>query len=82
MLACLLAFLAAARSGTPMVPVTLIGTRSLLRDGQWRPRRTELKVLIGEPVLTAGNDWQAALQLRDAARRHILTRLEEPDAAA
>ena len=76
------AFLAAARSGTPLLPITLIGTRSLLRAGQWRPRRSELEVLIGEPVLTAGDDWQAALQLRDAARRHILTRLKEPDAAA
>ena len=76
------AFLSAAQSGVPMVPVTLAGTRSLLRDGQWRPRRSALKVLIGKPVLAAGSDWQAALQLRDAARSDILARLEEPDAAA
>ncbi len=76
------AFLAAARSGTPVLPVTLIGTRSLLRDEQWRPRRGELRVLIGEPLFAAGDDWQAALQLRDAARRQILAQLGEPDAAA
>jgi hypothetical protein len=64
-----------------VVPVTLVGTRSLLRDGQWRPRRGALKVLIGKPQLPAGADWQAALQLRDAARSAILAQLGEPDAA-
>lgn len=76
------AFLAAARSGAPLVPVTLIGTRSLLCAGQWQPRRSELKVLVGEPLFVAGHDWQAALQLRDAARHQILARLNEPDAVA
>ncbi|MDO8718423.1 MAG: AMP-binding protein [Polaromonas sp.] len=76
------AFVAAARSGTPVVPITLVGTRSLLREGQWRPRRGELKVLIGQPELAAGADWQSALQLRDAARSAMLARLGEPDAAA
>jgi 1-acyl-sn-glycerol-3-phosphate acyltransferase len=76
------AFECAARSRLPVVPLTLVGTRSLLRDGQWRPRRGELKVLIGQPVLAAGDDWQAILQLRDAARRDILAQLQEPDAAA
>lgn len=76
------AFLAAARSGIPVLPVTLIGTRSLLRDEQWWPRRGELRVLVGAPLFAAGDDWQAALQLRDAARREILSRLGEPDAAA
>ena len=76
------AFLCAARSGMPVLPVTLIGTRSLLRDGQWRPRRGQLQVLIGKPVLAAGSDWQSVLQLRDAARSAMLARLGEPDTAA
>ena len=76
------AFLSAARSGTPVLPITLIGSRSLLRGEQWRPRHGELKVLVGEPLFAAGDDWQAALQLRDAARRQILAQLGEPDAAA
>lgn len=76
------AFLSAARSGTPVVPITLVGTRSLLREGQWLPRHGELKVLIGKPELAAGSDWQSALQLRDATRSAMLARLGEPDAAA
>jgi len=75
------AFLSAARSGVPVLPITLVGTRSLLRDGQWRPRRGDLRVLIGKPVPATGSDWQAALQLRDAARSDILAKLGEPDAA-
>lgn len=75
------AFVSAARSGAPVVPVTLVGTRSLLRDGQWRPRRSELKVLVGTPERPAGADWQSALQLRDAARSALLAQLGEPDAA-
>ncbi len=76
------AFLVAARSGSPLLPLTLIGTRSLLCAGQWQPRRSELKVLVGEPLFAAGHDWQAALQLRDTARRQILARLNEPDVVA
>ena len=74
------AFLCAARSGTALVPVTLVGTRSVLRDGQWRPRRGKLQVLIGAALAPAGSDWQAALQLRDAARSAILATVGEPDA--
>ncbi|SDY46840.1 1-acyl-sn-glycerol-3-phosphate acyltransferases [Nitrosomonas sp. Nm58] len=76
------AFLTAARSGTPLLPVTLIGTRSLLCAGQWFPHRSELKVLIDKPVHVAGHDWQAALQLQGAARSQILAQLNEPDVAA
>lgn len=76
------AFLAAARSGTPLLPVTLIGTRSLLGAGQWLPHRSELKVLIDKPIYATGHDWQAALQLKSVARRQILAQLNEPDIAA
>jgi hypothetical protein len=38
-------------------------------------------VHIGEPLSAADEDWQAALQLRDGARRQILVQLGEPDAA-
>lgn len=73
------AFLTAARTGIPVLPITLIGTRTMLCAGQWLPRRSELKVLIGAPLQPAGNDWQAALRLQEAARRQILAELNEPD---
>lgn len=35
---------------------------------------------IHAPLTPVGNDWQAALALRDAARATILAQLGEPDA--
>ena len=73
------AFVVAAHTGAPIVPVALAGTRSLLRPGEWLPRRGEIVISIGAPIVAAAHDWQAALALRDAARRAILARVAEPD---
>ena len=75
------AFIVAARAGLPVVPVTLAGTRSVLRDGQWWPRRGRITVQFGAPIEPGGSDWQAALTLRDAARQAILNKAGEPDLA-
>ncbi len=76
------AFMLAARTSRPVLPVTLSGTRTLLRGESWRPHFSALAVHIGAPLSAAeGDPWQAALQLRDGARRQILAQLEEPDAA-
>lgn len=74
------AFTVAARTGVPVVPLTLIGTRTLLRGEEHRPHYSRLRVQIGVPLIAQGNDWQAALQLRDATRHWIFERVEEPDA--
>jgi len=74
------AFMLAVRAGRPVLPVTLVGTRMLLRGVDLRPHYSTLKVHIGVPLSAAGEDWQAALQLRDLARRQILAQLGEPDA--
>ena len=75
------AFVAAARAGVPVVPITLIGTRVLLPGQSLRPHYSTLQVRAGEPILAQAEDWQAALQLRDAARRRILAQGDETDAA-
>ena len=71
------AFVVAAETATPLVPVTLNGTRSLLRDQAWLPRRQAVQVLIGEPIAPAGKGWEHALELRDAARKAIVQGLTE-----
>jgi 1-acyl-sn-glycerol-3-phosphate acyltransferase len=73
------AFVTAAQTGLPVIPVTLRGTRLMLPDGVVWPRRSVLRVFIGAPILPQGSDWAAALKLRDAARREILARCGEPD---
>ena len=75
------AFMLAARTGVPVLPVSLTGTRALLQGEALRPHYSVLKVCIGKPLSPVGEDWQAALQLRDGARREILAQLGEPDAA-
>jgi 1-acyl-sn-glycerol-3-phosphate acyltransferase len=75
------AFLAAAQAGVPVVPVAIRGTRSILRGGQWRPRRGEISVDIGAPIKPDGADFAAAVRLRDAARAFVLAHCREPDLA-
>ena len=73
------AFQVAAEANLPLVPVTLRGTRSMLRDGSWFPRRGSVSVTISAPIAAQGRDWAAALRLRDAARAEILRCSGEPD---
>ncbi|MGH6815435.1 MAG: AMP-binding protein, partial [Hyphomicrobiaceae bacterium] len=75
------AFLVAAKAGLPIVPLTLRGTRFILRDGQWWPRRGPIELHIGQPIMPDGAAFEAAVRLRDAARAEILSRSGEPDLA-
>ncbi len=73
------AFVIAAQSGVPVVPVTLRGTRSALRDGAWLFRRSRISVTFSKPIEPKGSDWDAAIALRDAARAEMLRLCGEPD---
>ncbi|MCK5479631.1 MAG: AMP-binding protein [Gammaproteobacteria bacterium] len=75
------AFVAAAEAAAPVVPVTIRGTRSILRANSWFPHAGTVSVLVGEPVMPEGTDWAAAVKLRDATRAAILHHLGEPDLA-
>ena len=75
------AFVTAAEAGVPVVPVALRGTRSILRDGQWFPRRGTITVTVGPALPPENTDWAAAVRLRDAARVEILRHCGEPDLA-
>jgi 1-acyl-sn-glycerol-3-phosphate acyltransferase len=73
------AFVTAAENGLPVVPITIRGSRSVLRSDGWFPRRGTIAVIIGEPIEPGGRDWRAALALRDGTRQQILQHLGEPD---
>jgi 1-acyl-sn-glycerol-3-phosphate acyltransferase len=73
------AFAIAAQAGVPIVPMTIRGTRAVLRNGRWFPRRGAISVTLGAPIPPEGTDWAAALKLRNAARAEILRRCGEPD---
>jgi 1-acyl-sn-glycerol-3-phosphate acyltransferase len=76
------AFVIAAQTGVPLLPVTIRGARSVLRDGSWFARRGAISVSVAAPLLPQGSDWNAAVALRDAARAEILRRCGEPDLAS
>ncbi len=73
------AFLAAAAAGVPVIPVALRGTRLVLRDGQWLPRRFPIAITVLPPLRPDGDDWAAALRLRDRSRKAMLAACGEPD---
>jgi 1-acyl-sn-glycerol-3-phosphate acyltransferase len=73
------AFVSAAESGLPVVPLTIRGTRSILRDGQWLPGRATIQIEIAPPMDPEAKTFEAALRLRDQARSEILRRCGEPD---
>jgi len=81
------AFNAAAEAQVPLIPITLHGTRSVLRDNSWFPRRGPISVTVGrslDPAALAAeahDNWSLALRLRDVARAEILRNSHEPDLA-
>lgn len=69
------AFAAAAQAGVPLVPVALRGTRELMPGDRFSPRPGHAEVLIGPPIRPEGEDWEAAIALRDRARAWIEERV-------
>ena len=76
------AFQVAAQAGIPVVPVSLRGVRSVLRDGTWYARRYPMAVTFGAPIEPDADDWSAAVRLRDRVRAEVLKRCGEPDLAS
>jgi 1-acyl-sn-glycerol-3-phosphate acyltransferase len=73
------AFVTAARSNVPVVPVAIKGARGIVRGSEWFPHRGRLEVTVCPPITPQGEGWQVALDLRDAARREISRYCGEPD---
>ncbi|MEQ8192890.1 MAG: AMP-binding protein [Rhodospirillales bacterium] len=75
------AFMAAAEANLPVVPVTLRGSRAVLRPDTWFPHRGRISIFIGKPVYPQTTDdiWNEAVRLRDTVRADILRRCGEPD---
>ena len=73
------AFTAAAAAGAAVVPVALTGTRDMLPDETYVPRRGPIRVDIGAPLHPADAGWNGAVELRRAARARILAVVHEPD---
>ena len=73
------AFTTAATTNVPVVPISIHGTRSILRSDSWFPRRGIVSVVVIEPITPRGTDWAAAVELRDLSRAMVLRYSGEPD---
>ncbi len=62
-------FLVAAQAGVPLLPVTIRGMRSILRDGQKVPRPGRASISFGVPLDSEGGDWNAAVSCAIAHAR-------------
>ncbi|HJS73268.1 MAG TPA: AMP-binding protein, partial [Vicinamibacteria bacterium] len=67
------AFQLAAETASPVVPVALVGTRRLLRDGTWIPRRVPIGVEASEPLVVSRSFADVVRAKEEAA--DILARL-------
>jgi 1-acyl-sn-glycerol-3-phosphate acyltransferase len=76
------AFVTAARTCVPVVPVAIRGARNVLRGDCWFLKRGRIDVALLPPIIPGGDGWKDALQLRDAARREISQNCGEPDLVA
>lgn len=75
-------FTVALSAQVPLVPVALRGSRAMLPGDDKRLRPGAITVTILPPVRPDGNDWNAALRLRDQCRQAIVTHCGEPDRCA
>jgi 1-acyl-sn-glycerol-3-phosphate acyltransferase len=73
------AFVAAVRAGVPVRVSGLRGTRAVLRDRTWMPRRGPMSFEFGPLLLPVGGDWVAAVRLRERTRQEMLRLCGEHD---
>jgi len=76
------AFKAAVHTHSAIVPLALQGTRRLLRDGSYLPRRSAVTLTICPPLqpenVAEPQEWKEIVRLRDAARETISNYAGEP----
>ena len=76
------AFMAAAGGGVTVLPVAISGSRNLYPGDTCFPHWGRVAITIGAPLEPPGDDWQAAVALRDGARDFIAAHTGEPPTAA
>jgi 1-acyl-sn-glycerol-3-phosphate acyltransferase len=65
------AFALAVRTGAPVAPVAIRGTRAILGGGRAWPQWSRIAIEVIEPLPPVSGAGDAATALRDEARRHI-----------
>jgi len=82
------AFKASVATGTPILPISLAGTRKVLPDGTYLPRPRSVTITVHPPIYpravsgdggaAESSEWQELIRLRDATREAIARDSGEP----
>lgn len=72
------AFQVATRTGATVLPMGIRGSRELLPADTWMPHPGTISLVVGEPLLPQGTDWNSILALRDATYQRVLILSGEP----
>ncbi|NNJ73767.1 MAG: 1-acyl-sn-glycerol-3-phosphate acyltransferase, partial [Anderseniella sp.] len=75
------AFSISCAIASPVLPVVIRGTRSILRGQQWFPRRGDVTIKVLDPQMPGGTDFSAAAELKERVRAAMLASSGEPDMA-
>lgn len=76
------AFVAAIRSGVPVVPVAISGTRHILPAKRWLPRPGPVHIEILPAIYPGDASFVDSKTLAEASRQRVLAVLDEPDLLA
>jgi 1-acyl-sn-glycerol-3-phosphate acyltransferase len=66
------AFFLAAQTGSPVVPLGVVGSGTVLRPGRYLPSRGTIEVKVGEPVLPIGTRRRDLDWLSECVRDQLL----------
>lgn len=72
------AFTLAAETQTPICPIAIQGTRTILRGDTLLPKPGKIKVTVGKPIIPQGKDWNEIMRLHSAVRSEIAKNCGEP----
>jgi 1-acyl-sn-glycerol-3-phosphate acyltransferase len=72
-------FMLALRTGIEIVPTAVVGSRGVLKKGDWRVRRGPIIVRFGAPIDSSKYDESHREQLMGAVRERIERMLDHPE---
>jgi 1-acyl-sn-glycerol-3-phosphate acyltransferase len=69
------AFVAATQSGLPVIPVTIKGTREILKADSASVHHGTVEVIVDTQLRPSGEDWAEVIRLQTAAQNAIASHL-------
>lgn len=71
-------FKTSVETGVPVVPISISGTRRIMRGDRWILRPGRIHIRIGPPIPPESNGWHDIVGLRDKVSREVAAHCGEP----